>query len=84
MKARETFLLGPQTELREQGAIFERGGDNAFAKGGDCLSDNTNALLVFRRKKKGPEERAMDAIAEGKFGRAQPLEKLLRKTPRIA
>ncbi len=45
--ARQAFLFRAQTELREQGAIFERGSNNPFAKSGDRFGNDPNALLVF-------------------------------------
>src|SRR5215467_2579879 len=54
-------------ELLEQGSVFQRSRSNAFAKLSHLLGYCPNALLIFRRKKKRPQKRAMDAIAKGQL-----------------
>src|SRR5260370_7532335 len=47
VEAREAFFFGAEMELREQGAIFQGGGEGALAEGGGCLCDHANILLFF-------------------------------------
>jgi len=84
VKSREALFFWAEAELREQCAIFQGGGDHALAESGDGFSDDANALLVFRGKKKRAEERAMNAIAESELGGAQLVKKLVGETGRIA
>src|SRR6266853_2738176 len=84
VKAGEALFFGAEAELGEESAIFERGGDYALAKSGDGFGDDTNALLIFRGKKKRTEEGAMNAIAESELGGAQLVEELVGETGRLA
>jgi hypothetical protein len=84
VKASEALFFRAEAELREEGAVFECGGDCTLAESGDGFGNNAHALLVFGREKKRAKERAMDAIAEGEFGGAQALEELISETRRIA
>src|SRR6266853_6555628 len=55
VKSGEALLFGAEAELREEGAIFQGGGDYALAESSDGFSDDANALLVFRGEKKRTE-----------------------------
>jgi hypothetical protein len=70
--------------LREEGVIFQSGGDYALAESGDGFGDDADALLVFRGEKKRTEEGAMNAIAESELGGAQLVEELVGETGRLA
>src|SRR6266404_1935962 len=59
--------------------VVERGGHNALSDFGDRLGNRSNALLIFRRKKKRAKEGTMDAVAKGELGLAHPLEQILRE-----
>src|SRR5882724_10553110 len=59
--------------------VVERGRDNALADFGDRLGNGSNALLIFRRKKKRAQERAVDTVAKGELGLAHALEQILGK-----
>jgi hypothetical protein len=74
-EAGEALFSGTQMQLGEQFGIFESGGDDAFAEVGDGFGDDADALLVFGAEKKWAKERAVDAIAEGEFFDAEPVEK---------
>src|ERR1700681_1832122 len=64
--------------------IFHRGGGDPLSQSGDSLRNNANALLLFWRKKKRPQEWAMDTIAEGELRRAKSREKEIGEARRIA
>jgi len=84
VKSGEALFFWAEAELREEGAIFQGGGDDTLAESGDGFGDEADALLVFRGKKKWTEEGAMDAITESELGGTEAVEKLFGEMGRIA
>src|ERR1700688_2988173 len=64
--------------------IFHRGDGDALSQSSDGFGDDADALLVFWRKKKRPQEWAMDTIAEGELRCAKSREKEIGEARRIA
>ena len=62
-------------KLRKERRNFESCGDDAFAEISYGFSDDTDPAFVFRRKKKRPQERTVDTVAESQLRIAQTPEK---------
>ena len=80
VNARQALLFFAQMQLSKNVFVAQGGNHHALAKLRHGLCHNSNAFFVFGRKKKGPQERAVDAIAKGQLGPAQALEQIFRKS----
>ncbi len=74
----ETLLFLPQMQLCKKMFVVESGARDAFAKIRDRFRDGSYARFVFRGKKKGAQERTVNAIAKRKPCSAHALEQIFR------